>query len=53
MFIARVSRGRTVREFVICVLIIPSLVCVLWMAVFGGRDQQVIADPPTAAVKAT
>ena len=36
MFIARVSRGRTVREFVTCVLIIPSLVCVLWMAVFGG-----------------
>jgi BCCT family betaine/carnitine transporter len=36
MFIARVSRGRTVREFIICVLIIPSIVCVLWMAVFGG-----------------
>jgi BCCT family betaine/carnitine transporter len=36
MFIARVSRGRTVREFVICVLIIPSLVCVLWMTAFGG-----------------
>jgi BCCT family betaine/carnitine transporter len=36
MFIARVSRGRTVREFIICVLLIPSLVCVLWMAVFGG-----------------
>ena len=35
MFIARVSRGRTVREFITCVLIIPSLVCVLWMAVFG------------------
>ncbi|WP_377505078.1 BCCT family transporter [Octadecabacter sp. R77987] len=36
MFIARVSRGRTVREFVICVLLIPSLVCVFWMATFGG-----------------
>ncbi len=36
MFIARVSRGRTVREFIICVLLIPSLVCVLWMTVFGG-----------------
>ncbi|QPH53490.1 BCCT family transporter [Pontivivens ytuae] len=36
MFIARVSRGRTVREFVICVLLIPSMVCVLWMTVFGG-----------------
>jgi BCCT family betaine/carnitine transporter len=28
MFIARVSRGRTVREFIICVLLIPTLVCV-------------------------
>ena len=36
MFIARVSRGRTVREFLICVLIIPSVVSVLWMTAFGG-----------------
>jgi len=36
MFIARVSKGRTVREFVICVLLIPSLVCVFWMSTFGG-----------------
>ena len=53
MFIARVSRGRTVREFVTCVLIIPSLVCVLWMAVFGGAAvDQVLSDPVTSAVKA-
>ncbi len=50
MFIARVSRGRTVREFVICVLLIPSLVCVLWMSVFGGTAiQQVIVDGFTGA----
>ncbi len=36
MFIARVSRGRTVREFLIAVLIVPMLVCVLWMTSFGG-----------------
>lgn len=36
MFIARVSKGRTVREFIICVLVIPTLVCVLWMTAFGG-----------------
>ncbi|WP_197075735.1 MULTISPECIES: BCCT family transporter [unclassified Salinivibrio] len=36
MFIARVSRGRTVREFITCVLIIPSAACVLWMTAFGG-----------------
>jgi len=53
MFIARVSRGRTVREFITCVLLIPSLVCVLWMAVFGGvAIDQVLSDPATSAVKA-
>ena len=36
MFVARISRGRTVREFLICVLIIPTLCCLLWMSVFGG-----------------
>lgn len=53
MFIARVSRGRSVREFVICVLLIPSLVCVLWMSVFGGTAiHQVIADGFTGAQEA-
>ncbi|WP_204112369.1 BCCT family transporter [Shimia biformata] len=36
MFIARISRGRTIREFVTCVLIIPTIVGALWMSVFGG-----------------
>lgn len=36
MFIARVSRGRTVRQFLIAVLIVPSLISVLWMTAFGG-----------------
>ena len=36
MFIARVSRGRSVREFIISVLIVPSLACILWMTVFGN-----------------
>lgn len=36
MFIARISRGRSVREFLFCVLIIPSVVCVFWMTAFGG-----------------
>lgn len=35
-FIARVSKGRTVREFVIAVLVVPTLVCSFWFAVFGG-----------------
>ena len=36
MFIARVSRGRTIREFITCVLIIPTVVSVIWMTIFGG-----------------
>ena len=36
MFIARVSRGRTVRRLIGCMLIAPLLCCVLWMNAFGG-----------------
>ncbi len=36
MFIARISRGRTIRQFVTGVLIVPSLVSLVWFAVFGG-----------------
>ena len=36
MFIARVSRGRTVRELVGCMLIVPVLFSALWMNVFGA-----------------
>src|SRR5690606_27846491 len=36
MFIARVSRGRTVREFLIAVLIVPALASVIWMTAMGG-----------------
>ena len=35
-FIARVSKGRTVREFMIFVLLMPTLLCLLWFATFGG-----------------
>ncbi len=45
MFIARVSRGRTIREFVFCVIVIPTIVTILWMGAFGGTAiAQVIAD---------
>ena len=36
MFIARVSRGRTIREFTLGVLFVPTLVTFLWLSVFGG-----------------
>lgn len=53
MFIARVSRGRTVREFLIAVLIVPSLACTLWMTVFGETAiSQVVRDGYQAAAEA-
>jgi choline/glycine/proline betaine transport protein len=36
MFIARISRGRTIREFAMGVLLVPSLFTFLWMTVFGN-----------------
>lgn len=45
MFIARISRGRTVREFLIAVLIVPTLLSVLWMTSMGGTAiGQVVND---------
>lgn len=35
IFIARVSKGRTIREFIIGVLLLPTLVSFIWFAVFG------------------
>ena len=36
MFIARISRGRTVREFLTGVLLVPALLSFVWFSVFGG-----------------
>jgi len=36
IFIARVSRGRTIREFITGVLLVPTILTFLWMSVFGG-----------------
>lgn len=36
MFIARISKGRTIREFVLGVLIVPTLLTFLWLTTFGG-----------------
>jgi BCCT family betaine/carnitine transporter len=43
MFIARISKGRTVRQFIVAVLLVPTLVTVVWMSAFGGTalDQAV------------
>lgn len=36
IFIARISRGRTVRQFVVGVILVPTLIGVLWFSVLGG-----------------
>ncbi|TWH21783.1 choline/carnitine/betaine transport [Prauserella rugosa] len=36
MFIARISRGRTIRQFIIGVIAVPSVVSLIWFAIFGG-----------------
>ncbi len=35
-FIARISKGRTVKEFILGVIILPAFFCCIWFAVFGG-----------------
>lgn len=35
-FVARVSRGRTIREFIVGVMVVPPLIACVWVAVFGG-----------------
>ena len=37
MFIARISRGRTVREFIVGVLIVPTAMALVWIGIFGGN----------------
>ncbi len=54
MFIARVSRGRSVREFLIAVLLVPSFISVIWFSVFGGSAlHQVINEGYTVAQEAS
>lgn len=36
MFIARISKGRSIREFVMGVLFVPTILAMIWMTVFGG-----------------
>ena len=36
MFLARISRGRTIREFVCVVLMVPTMVTIIWFSIFGG-----------------
>jgi glycine betaine transporter len=55
LFIARVSRGRTIREFILGTVAVPTLAAFLWFSVFGGTalHLEIMRDVPIAeAVKA-
>jgi glycine betaine transporter len=55
LFIARVSRGRTIREFILGTVAVPTLAAFLWFSVFGGTalTLEIMRDVPIAeAVKA-
>ncbi|SDH67940.1 BCCT family transporter [Alteribacillus bidgolensis] len=41
-FIARISKGRTIREFVIGVLVVPTAIGIVWFSVFGGNALHLI-----------
>lgn len=54
MFIARISRGRTIRQFVVGVLVTPTLLSLFWFGIFGGaalRMEAAGAPALTAAVQ--
>src|SRR5690606_37790371 len=51
-FIARISRGRTIKEFMLCVLILPAMVTFLWFTAFGGTTMKDILAGDTALISA-
>ena len=54
MFIARISRGRTIREFILGVLLVPTMVTFLWLTIFGDTAiQMVLNGGGEAVVEAT
>ncbi|MBA4195811.1 MAG: glycine/betaine ABC transporter permease, partial [Comamonadaceae bacterium] len=55
LFIARISRGRTIREFVLGTVLVPTLAAFVWFSVFGGTalHMEIMQGVPMAeAVKA-
>lgn len=48
MFIARISRGRTLREFVVGVLLLPTALSLLWFGVFGGAALRIELEDTAA-----
>uniref|UniRef100_F4C430 Choline/carnitine/betaine transporter n=1 Tax=Sphingobacterium sp. (strain 21) TaxID=743722 RepID=F4C430_SPHS2 len=51
-FIARISKGRTIKEFVLGVLLIPALLTLLWMTIFGGTALHMILHGDVSMITA-
>jgi len=52
LFIARISKGRTIREYILAVLLVPSLFIFLWMTVFGNGAIWLDANEGAGALSA-
>lgn len=52
LFIARVSKGRTVRQFMACVLLAPTLISLFWVSTFGGVAIEQALNDPDGGVRA-
>lgn len=46
IFIARVSRGRSIREFVLAVMLVPTIISILWFSVFGVTSISIAQSAP-------
>jgi len=53
IFIARISKGRTIREFLLGVLLVPSLLCFIWFATFGSIGFNVDLSIASQAIERT
>jgi len=46
MFIARISRGRTIREFMVGVMFVPTTIAFFWLCIFGGNAMHMELNAP-------
>lgn len=53
VFIARISKGRTIREFILGVIIVPSIICMLWFVIFGMMGMNLGYDFAKEAITCT
>lgn len=50
LFIARISKGRTIREFILGVVLVPSVFTMIWMTVFGNSAIELVQNNPSSTL---